>query len=149
MFIITKILLIIKQIELVKKKKFVIVAFNSRDKIFAVFIVSFISFNSDIHSFCRTKLVFLFINKALIVILFEYANFIDIFSLKYITELSKHIKNYYHLIYPIDSQQPHYKSIHSLKPVELEILKTFIEINLANSFIKPFKLPMGTSILFV
>ena len=34
-------------------------------------------------------------------------------------------------------------------PVELETLKTYIEANLASSFIRPFKSPAGVLILFV
>ena len=45
-------------------------------------------------------------------------------------------------------KQPSFESIHSLKPIELEILKTNIEINLTNGFIWPFKFPNGAFILF-
>ncbi len=38
--------------------------------------------------------------------------------------------------------------IYSLSPMKLEILKVYIKNNLANSFIKPFKLPIRAFILF-
>ena len=47
------------------------------------------------------------------------------------------------------SQQLPYEPIYSLEPVELKILKTYIETNLANGFIQPTKSPTGTPILFV
>ena len=42
-----------------------------------------------------------------------------------------------------------YKSIYSLGLAELEILKTYIETNLANGFISLSKFPPGIPILFV
>lgn len=42
-----------------------------------------------------------------------------------------------------------YEPIYSLGPVELEILKTYIETNLANNFIKSSKFLIGASILFI
>ena len=48
----------------------------------------------------------------------------------------------------VDSQQPPYGPIYSLRPVELETLKAYIEINLANRFIRPSKSPAGAPILF-
>ena len=46
-------------------------------------------------------------------------------------------------------QQPPYEPIYSLGPVELEILKTYIETNLANGFIWSSKSLAGALILFV
>ena len=45
-------------------------------------------------------------------------------------------------------KQPLYGLIYSLGPVELEILKTYIETNLKTGFIWPFKSPAGAFILF-
>ena len=47
-----------------------------------------------------------------------------------------------------DDKQPPFGPIYSLGPVELETLKTYMEINLANGFIRPFKSPAGAPILF-
>ena len=41
----------------------------------------------------------------------------------------------------VDSQQPPYGPIYSLGPIELEILKAYIETNLANGFMRPSKSP--------
>ena len=53
-----------------------------------------------------------------------------------------------HTIKLVDSQQPPYRPIYSLKPVELEILKAYIKTNLANNFIRPYKFSAGAPILF-
>ena len=46
------------------------------------------------------------------------------------------------------SKQPLFGPIYSLGPIELETLKTYIKINLANGFIRPFKSSAGAPILF-
>lgn len=63
-------------------------------------------------------------------------------------KLFKYIRINYYDIELVDVQQLLYKLIYSLKSVELEILKTYIKINLVNSFIRPFKLLGGTFIFF-
>ena len=72
----------------------------------------------------------------------------DVFSPDLASELFKHngINNY--AIELVDSQQPPYEPIYSLRPVELETLKTYIETNLVNWFIKLSKSPVGAPILF-
>ena len=45
-------------------------------------------------------------------------------------------------------KQLSFRPIYSLEPVELENLKTYIKINLANGFIWPFKFPAKAPILF-
>lgn len=46
-----------------------------------------------------------------------------------------------------ENKQSFYKSIYSLKLVELEILKIYIKTNLVNTFIWPFKFFATASIL--
>ena len=53
-----------------------------------------------------------------------------------------------HTIKLVDDWQPLYDPIFSLGPVKLEILKAYINNNLANSFIRLFKSPARASILF-
>ena len=53
-----------------------------------------------------------------------------------------------HTIKLEEGKQPLFGLIYSLGPVELEILKTYININLANSFIRPFKSLVGAPILY-
>ena len=45
-------------------------------------------------------------------------------------------------------KQPFFESIYSLEPMELEILKTYIKTNLANTFICFFKFPIKAIIHF-
>ena len=53
-----------------------------------------------------------------------------------------------HAIKLEESKQPPFRPIYSLGPVELETLKTYIETNLANGFIRPSKSPVRAPILF-
>ena len=78
----------------------------------------------------------LIINKVFTLILIKYSDFADFFFLELASEFPKHTRINDHIIKLIDKQQLFYKPIYSLEPVELETLKTFIKINLANSFIK-------------
>ena len=51
-----------------------------------------------------------------------------------------------HVIEQIKGKQPLYGPIYSLGPVELETLKTYIEIYLKTRFIRPSKSPSGAAI---
>ena len=53
-----------------------------------------------------------------------------------------------HAIELEEGKQPPFGPIYSLGPVELETLKTYIETNLANGFIRPSKSLAGAPILF-
>lgn len=63
-------------------------------------------------------------------IFFKYANFADIFPPKFVAGLLQHIKINNHQINPVDGQKPFSGFIHSQKLIELETLKTYMEINL-------------------
>ena len=71
----------------------------------------------------------------------EYSDFANVFSPKLASELAKHTGINDHAINLVDDWQPPYGPIYSLGLVELETLKTYIETNLANGFIKPSKSP--------
>ena len=79
----------------------------------------------------------------------KYIDYTNIFSSNSAVELPKHTGINDHLIDQIDNKQPLYGPIYSLGAVELETPKTYIETNLANGFIRSFKSPAGTSILFI
>ena len=106
------------------------------------------SFNADIYPFNIPQIVGWIAKKALIKIPNKYVNFANIFSLDLVSKLQEHtgINNY--AIKLVDSQQLPYQPIYSLELIKLKILKAYIEINLANRFIKLFKLPISTPILF-
>ncbi len=87
-------------------------------------------------------------DKALSEVPSKYADFIDILSPKLAVELPKHIGINNYGIELVDNWQSPYDSIYSLGSLELEILKAYIENNLANGFIRPSKSPAGAFILF-
>ena len=65
----------------------------------------------------------------------KYSDFSDIFLKKKALILSEIIKFNQHAIKLQKGQQPPYRPIYRLDPVKLEMLKTYIKTNLANSFI--------------
>ena len=79
----------------------------------------------------------------------KYSDFADVFSADLASELPKHTGINDHAIELVKGcQQPPYGPIYSLGPVELEVLKAYIETNLANEFIRPSKSPAKAPILF-
>ena len=65
----------------------------------------------------------------------EYSDFADVFSEKSANVLPEQTRANEHAIELEEGKQPPYGPIYSLGPDELETLKTYIEINLSNSFI--------------
>ena len=82
-------------------------------------------------------------------ILTKYSDFSDVFLEKKTSILPKATELNQHVIKLQKDQQLPYRPIYSLDPIELKMLKTYIEINLTNSFIWPLKSSAGTFILFV
>ena len=78
----------------------------------------------------------------------KYANFTDVFLSKFVVKLPKYTKINNHIIELMDDWQPLYNFIYSLRLVKLEILKTYIENNLTNDYIKSSKYPTRVSIFF-
>ena len=79
----------------------------------------------------------------------KYSDFSNVFSEEKASVLPELTKFNQHAIKLQDSKQPPHRLIYSLRPVELKTLKTYIETNLANSFIRPSKSPIGAPIFFV
>ena len=96
----------------------------------------------------QTQVGALLWNKALTKVMVEYSDYKNIFSAKNIMELLENNRMNEHTIELEEDKQPLFKPIYSLSPVELEILKTYIETNMANGFIFCCKSPTGTLILF-
>ena len=90
----------------------------------------------------------LLFDKAFTEVLAEYSDYSNVFSAKYAVELLDNTGMNEYAIQLEENKHPVFGLIYSLKPVELENLKTYIKINLANSFIQPFKFPTGVLILF-
>ena len=79
----------------------------------------------------------------------EYSDFSNRFSSDSAAKLPEYTKINNYTIDLLDNKQPPYGPIYSLRPVELEMLKTYIKANLANGLIKSFKSPAVALILFV
>ena len=72
----------------------------------------------------------------------EYSNYSNVFSSKNAAELPENTRMNQNAIELEEGKQSPFESIYSLGPVELEMLKTYIKTNLANSFIWPSKSPV-------
>ena len=96
----------------------------------------------------RAQIAHLETNKASTKVLSEYADLVEIFSSKLAIELPKHMEINDYIIELMDDWQAQYGPIYSLGPVELEMLKAYIENNFANGFIRPSKSSAGAPILF-
>lgn len=81
----------------------------------------------------ETQIALLLVKE--VIILNKYLEFIDVFSKKLALELFKYFTIYEYLIELKLGKQLSYSSIYSLRRRKLEILKTNIKTNLANSFI--------------
>ena len=79
----------------------------------------------------------------------KYSDFADVFSKESAEVLLERTKINKHAIELEDSKQPPYGPNYNLDPVELETPKIYIEINLANGFIRPSKSVAGAPVLFV
>lgn len=84
-----------------------------------------------------------------VVILAKYLDFAAIFSKKSAAKLLKRSNINKYAIDLEPSKQLFYVPIYSLRLVKLNSLKTYIKINLVNSFICLFKSPAKAPILFV
>ena len=78
----------------------------------------------------------------------EYSDYSNVFSAENAAELPENNGINEHAIKLKEGKQPLFGPIYSLGQVELETLKTYIETNLANGFIRPFKSPAEAPILF-
>ena len=127
-----------KHVNLVGKKKFVALALDPEHETFIVHITSFSStlLNVDIYLFYRPQIVNLIAKKVFTKVFIKYTNFANIFSSNLASKLLKHIEINNHAIELVIGQQLPYGPIYSLRPVELETLKAYIEINLASRFIR-------------
>lgn len=140
----------IKKIKLIGKKEFIAIVLDLDDDAFIIHIIFIVSTSSDlVHLSRRAQIALPKVDEVLIAIPSEYADFANIVSPDLIAELPKHIRIKNHAIRLINDKQPPYKPIYSQGLMELEILKIYIETNLANGLIMPSKSSASTSILFV
>lgn len=123
--------------EIVRKKEFEVIVFKLENKTFIVHIVFLIS--SNIHLLYKTQIVLLKIYNTFTIILPKYTSFVNIVSSNLVVKFFKYTRISNYIIDLIDNKKQLYKPIYSLGLVKLEILKIYIETNLANSFIRSSK----------
>ena len=101
-----------------------------------------------VHSKKQAQVGALLFNKALNLVPAEYSDYSNISLAENAVEHSENIGMNKHAIELEKGKQPPFSPIYSLGQVEWETLKTYIETNLANGFIRLFKSPAGAPILF-
>ena len=101
-----------------------------------------------VHFKKQTQVGILLFDEALTEVLAEYFDYSDVFSAKNIAELLKNTGINKYIIKLEEDKQLLFGLIYSLRPIELEILKTYIKTNLANGFIQPSKSPARALIFF-
>ena len=134
-----------KQVKIIDKKEFAKTALDEHVKAFVMHVTSLSTM--AIHSAKKAQIALLIVKKFKIPT--KYSNFSDIFLKEKALILPEVTKLNQYAIKLQEGQQPLYRSIYSLGPVELKTLKTYIKTNLANGFIWPLKSPASASILFV
>ena len=136
-----------QRVEIIGKKEFVAVALNEEDETFVVHMSALNMMDSSVHLSWQAQISLLDIKK--VTIPFKYTDYTNVFSLGSAAELPEHTGINDHSIDLIDDKQPLYSLTYSLGLLKLKTLKTYIETNLANAFIRPSKSPTGAPILFI
>ena len=137
----------IQRVETISKKEFAAATLNKEDETFVIYIPTLSMVDSSVHPSRQAQISSLDIKK--VTIPSEYADYTNVFSPNSAAELLKLTGINDHPIDLTDDKQPPYSPIYSLRPVKFEMLKTYIETNLANGFIRPSMSPAGASILFI
>ena len=163
-----KALLTIVQVQLVNPKEFVIAALDVDNETFVVYVAIWerekMAMDSDKKAQIKAQIETqieaqsraqsgvqvgaLLFNEALTKILAEYSNYSNVFLAENTAELPENTGINKHAIKLKKGKQPPFGPIYKLGPIELEILKTYIKTNLANSFIRSSKSPTRVSIFF-
>ena len=138
-----------KQVKLIGKIKFTVVALDPKYKAFIIYIVALsVDPGNEMQCSKRVQIAYLKADEAPFKVPSKYADFADVFSLKLVIKLPKNTRINDHAIKFVDNWQSPYGPIYSLSPIELETLKAYIKNNLINGFIRPFKSLTRTLILF-
>ena len=139
---------ITKQVQIIDKKDFIIVALNTDSETFMVHVAIWEREKMPMHFKKQAQVGALLFNKASTKVPAEYSDYSNIFSVKYVAELPENTRINEHAIKLEKGKQSLFGPIYSLRPVKLETLKIYIKINLANGFIRLSKSPAGAPILF-
>lgn len=116
------------------------VAFNPEHEIFLVYVAALhrISDN-EIHPFKIAQLAYLKMDEGFVQVRSKYADFVDVFSLKFVIELSKYTRINNYLIELVDNLQFRKSLIYNEGLLEQEMLTTYMKNNQASNNIRPFK----------
>ena len=134
-YITSKALSTTKRVQLIDPKEFVIAALDADSETFIVHVAIREWEEMPVHSEKQTQIGALLFDKAPTEVPAEYSDYSNVFSTENAAELPEHTGMNDHAIKQEEGKHPPFGLIYSLRPVELETLKTYIEINLANSFI--------------
>ena len=136
-----------KRVQIINRKKVVKVALDPNKEVFVVHVATITS-KMAIYLARQAQIASLKAEEAFVTVPKEYSDYTNIFSEKLAAVLPEHTEINTNAIDLEKGKQPPNGPIYSLRPMKLKILKTFIETNLANSFIHPFKSLAGAPILF-
>ncbi len=133
---------------MIEKREFAEAALNPEDKTFVIHVVVLTREDlDDMHPSKKAQIAYWKADKTFTEISNKYNDFGNVFFLKLAAELLEHFVNNY-AIKLVNNKQPSFGSIYNLRSVKLKTLKTYIENNLASSFIRPFKSLTAAPILF-
>lgn len=113
-----KALSIIKWVEIINKKDFILAVLDLENKIFVKHIVFFIKL---VYPSRKTLIINLDMKK--VTIFTKYSSFVNVIFFKFIAILPKHFKINIHFINLKNDKQPSYELMYSFKLVKLETLK--------------------------
>ena len=148
MYMATEALPTTRRVEIIDKRELAALALNADDETFVVHIAALAEpAIMPIHPSCQAQVATLTSEETEIPA--EYSDFSNFFSSDSTVELLEYTGINNHPINLLNDKQPSYSPIYSLKPLDLEMLKTYIEANLASGFIRPSKSPIGALIPFV
>ena len=150
-----------EQIQLVNPKEFVIAALDADNETFVVHVAvrkrekmamdaarkAQIKMQSGVQTQDKAQVRALLFDEALTEAPVKNSDYNNVFSAENAVELPENIEINEHAIKLEEDKQPPFGPIYSLGPIELEKLKIYIKINLANGFIRQSKFLAGASIL--
>ena len=105
------------------------------NKTFVIYVVIWEQEKMPVYSKKQAQVGALLFDKALSKVLAEYSDYSNVFLAENVAELPKNTGINEHAIKLEEGKQLSFNPIYSLGLVELETLKTYIKINLANSFL--------------
>ena len=151
-YTINKALPITKRVQIVNPKEFIIAVLDVDNKTFVVYMVLQKQEKMPMHfkrqAQNKAQVEALIFDKAPTEAPAEYFDYSNVFLVENAADLLENTGINKHAIKLEKSKQPPFGPIYILGLVELKMLKTYIETNLANGFIPPSKSSASASILF-